>query len=199
MSKLLMTVLAGSLALAASDPAAALTSKAEFKAANEQADANYKMARQKCNAMSGNAKDVCVAEAKGEQKKAKARAEAEHRGDEKSRYNLRLATADADYEVAKEKCDARVGNEKDVCLKDAKAAHIRAKADAMANRTSQEANADASESRAKANRASQEANTEATKRARDADYKVAVEKCDSLSGSAKQQCVEQAKARFGRS
>ena len=199
MSKLLMTVLAGSLVFAASYPAAAATSKAEFKAANDQADANYKMARQKCDAMSGNAKDVCVAEAKGEQKKAKARAEADHKGDQKSRYKLRVAIADADYEVAKEKCDARAGNEKDICLKETRAAHTRAKADASANRTSQEANTEARESQADANRASQEANTEAKERARDADYKVAIEKCDSLSGSAREQCVQQAKARFGRS
>lgn len=181
MSKLLTTVLAGSLALAVSYPAAAASSKEEFRAANDRADANYKIAREKCNAMSGNAKDVCVAEARGEQKKAKARAEADHKGDEKSRFNLRMVMADADYEVAKEKCDARAGNDKDLCLKEAKAAQVRARADAKASRTSQEANTDAKQS------------------ARDADYKVARERCDSLSGSAKDQCIAQAKTRFGRS
>src|SRR5262245_58863142 len=143
MPKLLMTLIEGALAAALSYPAAAVSTKEQFKAANERADANYKLSREKCNAMSGNAKDVCVAEAKGEQKKAKARAEVDHKGDDKSRYHLRMAMADADYEVAKEKCDARVGNEKDVCLKGARATHTRAKADARANRTSQEANADA--------------------------------------------------------
>jgi hypothetical protein len=180
MSKLLMTVLAGSLALAASYPAAAAGSKEEFKAAQDRADATYKTAREKCNAMSGNSKDVCVAEAKGEQKKAKARAEADYKGDEKSRYNLRMAMADADYEVAKERCDARTGNDKDVCLKEAKAAQTRARADAKAGRSSQDANTDAKEA------------------ARDADYRVARERCDSLSGSAKDQCVAQAKAKYGR-
>jgi len=34
---------------------------------------------------------------------------------------------------------------------------------------------------------------------RDADYKVAVEKCDALSGAAKNSCVQDAKARFGKS
>ena len=34
---------------------------------------------------------------------------------------------------------------------------------------------------------------------RDAEYKVAVEKCDALSGSAKSACVQDAKARFGKS
>jgi hypothetical protein len=92
-----------------------------------------------------------------------------------------MAIADADYEVAKEKCDARAGNDKDVCLKEAKAAQTRARADVKANRTSQEANTDAKQS------------------TRDADYKVAVERCDAMSGSAKDQCIAQAKARFGRS
>ena len=34
---------------------------------------------------------------------------------------------------------------------------------------------------------------------RDADYKVAIEKCDSLSGAAKDTCVKDAKARYGKS
>src|SRR5688572_22901491 len=199
MSKFLMTVLAGSLALAVSYPAAALTSKEEFKAANDRADAEYKTAREKCNAMSGNAKDVCMAEAKGTQKKAKARAEADHKADEKSRYNLRMVAADADYEVAKEKCDARAGNDKDLCLKEAKAAQTRARANAKANREGQEAGADATKANAKANRARQEANDDAKEAARDADYRVARERCDAMSGSAKDQCIAQAKARFGRS
>jgi hypothetical protein len=34
---------------------------------------------------------------------------------------------------------------------------------------------------------------------KDADYKVAVEKCDAMKGDAKDKCVAQAKARFGKS
>ena len=146
MPRLLMTLFAGALAAAVSYPAAAVSSKEEFKAANDRADAHYKAAREKCNAMSGNAKDVCVAEAKGEQKKAKARAEADYKGDEKSRYNLRMAIADADYEVAKEKCDARAGNDKDLCLKEAKAAQVRARADVKSGRSSLEASTEAKHS-----------------------------------------------------
>ncbi len=33
----------------------------------------------------------------------------------------------------------------------------------------------------------------------DADYKVATEKCDAMSGDAKSSCVAAAKARFGKS
>lgn len=135
MSKLLLAALIGLLAIAVSQPAGALNTEPEYKAAKEQADANYNVARQKCNSMSGNAKDVCVAEARGEQKKAKAQAEVAYRRDEKSRYNARIAAAEADYEVAKEKCDARIGEAKDLCLKQAKAAETKAKASAKANRS----------------------------------------------------------------
>ena len=33
---------------------------------------------------------------------------------------------------------------------------------------------------------------------RDAQYKVAVERCDSMSGDAKSRCVKDAKAKFGK-
>lgn len=42
------------------------------------------------------------------------------------------------------------------------------------------------------------AQREATDDKRDADYKVAVEKCDALSGAAKDTCVRDAKVRYGK-
>jgi hypothetical protein len=39
---------------------------------------------------------------------------------------------------------------------------------------------------------------EATKDKRDADYKVAIEKCDALAGPAKDSCVSGAKAQYGK-
>jgi hypothetical protein len=41
-----------------------------------------------------------------------------------------VAKAEADYRVAKERCDDQAGNVKDVCLEEAKAAEAAAKADA---------------------------------------------------------------------
>ena len=43
------------------------------------------------------------------------------------------------------------------------------------------------------------AKKEAMEDKRDADYKVAVEKCDALSGAAKDTCVSDAKTRYGKS
>jgi len=58
----------------------------------------------------------------GKEKVAKAELEARYKPSEKNRYQARVAQADADYSVAKEKCDDKAGNEKDVCVKEAKAA-----------------------------------------------------------------------------
>src|SRR6476659_91222 len=83
-----------------------------------------------CKSMSGNAKDVCQAEAKGKEKVAKAELEANYKNTDKAHNDARVAKADADYDVAKEKCDDLKGNDKDVCVKQAKATHTKAKADA---------------------------------------------------------------------
>ena len=44
-----------------------------------------------------------------------------------------------------------------------------------------------------------EARKDALEDTRDADYKVAIEKCDSLSGAAKDTCVKNAKVKYGKS
>ena len=44
-----------------------------------------------------------------------------------------------------------------------------------------------------------EAKKDATEDKRDADYKVAAEKCDALAGDAKSSCIAAAKAKFGKS
>ncbi|PIF78487.1 hypothetical protein CLU95_5676 [Variovorax sp. 54] len=45
---------------------------AEYKAARDKLSADYKTGRTACDAMKDNAKDVCVEEAKGKEKLAKA-------------------------------------------------------------------------------------------------------------------------------
>ena len=82
--------------------------------------------------MSGNPKDVCIAEAKAAEKKAKANAEAPYKNTDTARRNARIAAAKADYDVAKAKCGDKTGNDKDVCIKEAKAAETKAIADAKA-------------------------------------------------------------------
>jgi hypothetical protein len=166
-------------------------SKDAHGAAIKKADAQYKMDKNACDSLSGNAKDICVQEAQGKEKVAKAEADAAYKNTPKARESARMAHADAAYDVAKEKCDDLSGNPKDVCVKEAKAAHVKAKADAKVDRV-------AADTRKNTTEKMTEVKRDAAEDKRDAEYKVAAEKCDALSGAAKDTCMNDAKARFGK-
>jgi hypothetical protein len=101
-----------------------------YKAEKERIKTEYKAEKERCGSLSGNAKDICLAEAKGNQDVAETDLDARHKPSKDSRYKANAAKGNAEYEVAKEKCDDLAGNAKDVCLKDAKAAEAAAKANA---------------------------------------------------------------------
>src|SRR5271155_306504 len=90
--------------------------------------------------------------------------------DRKNEYKVAIAHADADYKAAKDACESRQGNDRAVCLQQAKADHVKATEEAKAWLKSKTAMADARED------------------TMDAQYKVAKEKCDALSGDAKESC-----------
>jgi hypothetical protein len=90
-------------------------SKEGYTAATKSADAQYKVDKEACESLSANAKDICVAEAKGKDSVAKADAEAAFKHTPKARESARVAHAQASYVVAIEKCDDLAGNPKDVC------------------------------------------------------------------------------------
>ena len=110
----------------------------------------------------------------------------------KARENARIAHAQANYNVAIEKCDDLAGNRKDVCVKEAKAGLVKGKANAKVDRVAADTNRAAATKQA-------EARKDASADKRDAEYKVAIEKCDALAGPAKDACVSNAKAQFGKS
>ena len=169
-----------------------LMARDAYKAEKDRIEAEYKASKEACNKLSGNAEDVCKAEAKAKQRIAEADLDAKNQGTAKARSDARVARAEGAYLVAREKCDDLAGNAKDVCVKEAKAAETKAKADAKADRKVADANKDAAER-------STEARKDAAETKRDADYKVAIERCDRLAGDAKNACVTDAKARFGKS
>ena len=178
MAKLLLSLFACAGIVIAGAASAAPIAKDAYNAENKRIEDQYKADRDACKSMTGNQKDVCIETAKGKEKIAKADNEAAYKDTEKTRYDAKVARAEADYAVAKEKCDDLSGNQKDVCVKEAKAAETKAKADAKATHVAADTRKDAAEDK------------------RTADYKVAVEKCDSLSADAKSQCVRDAKARY---
>ena len=59
--------------------------------------------------------------------------------DRKNEYKVAVKNADADYKAAKEACKSRSGNDRDVCLKQAKADHVKATSEAKARMESKSA------------------------------------------------------------
>lgn len=179
------------LAMAIAIPAQAMT-KTEYKAAGQILDGDRKAAITACSATSGNAKSICVMEAKGQYTIAQADLDAKYKPSPKANMKLRDKRADVAYDIAKVKCKELKGNPKDVCIKDAKAAKVAAKADANVAKVTAEAKNDGAKKVV-------EARKDAVEDKSDAAYAAAKERCDALSGDAKTRCVNDAKAKFGKS
>jgi hypothetical protein len=165
--------------------------KAEYKDGKDKITEQYKVAKAACKPLSGNAGDVCEVDAKGKEHIAIAELDAAYKPSLKSRYEVQIVKAEADYALAKERCDDKAGNAKDVCVKEAKSVETAAKADAKALLKTSESNTTANEK-------SMEARKDAKADKTDAQYAVAKEKCDSYSGGAKDRCLDQAKVNFNK-
>ena len=158
------------------------------KAAQDRIEADYKGAKVHCKDLKGNAHDVCNVEAKGNYNVAKAELQAQVDPSPSHQARLQKEKADAAYQLAKEKCDDLNGNAKDACRKDAKAAFVNAKGDATVTKAAGEKGVN---SNATLNKRKDAANDELA-----AKYAAAKEHCDSLSGQAKDHCVNDAKKKF---
>lgn len=142
-----------------------------------------------CDRLTGNAKDVCVEEAKSLERVAEAEFAAMENSTEENRYDLLMARADAERSVARQRCQDLAGNARDVCLKEADRAHADAGAEAKLTLETSDANETARE-------ATVEAREEAAETMQDAEFGLAREKCDAFAGDLKDDCIEQAKADF---
>jgi hypothetical protein len=143
------------------------------------ARATYESDLAQCKQMRGEERDLCTVEAKAAHKKANAEAIAHHRNTPEARVDARIAAADADYDVARARCKAQRGNERDVCMQRARAERVAATADAKSDlRVTQ-------------------ARNKAKEEKRKAYYRAEREKCDALAGAAKQACISLARSRYG--
>ncbi|NOT83370.1 MAG: hypothetical protein HOP02_01025 [Methylococcaceae bacterium] len=165
-------------------------SKKQYKAQAKTIAADYKAADAVCDTLSGNAEDICEATAKGNRNVAKTALEEKYHPSVKTHYKARVANADAVYAVAIEKCDDKAGNDKDICVKEVRAAKIQEESFAEAEMKTTKADAVAIEK-------TTDARQEAVSDTRDANYAVAKEKCAALVGQAKESCLGDAKIHFG--
>ncbi len=157
------------------------TSQADFNIGKTQVSATYARDKAACKVLAGNAKDICMEEAKGKRNIARAELRYVHTEKPGDLTKVGEAKAHAAYDVAKEKCDDLAGNDKAVCNKEAKAVHIKALVNARMTGDINAIRKDGAEDKM------------------DADYKVAAEKCGILAGDAKTSCIAQAKTKFGKS
>jgi hyperosmotically inducible protein len=136
MKPFVATLLATALtaAFASSAYAADANDPATYRTMTQKAAADYKSAAAQCTSMTGNARTVCVEEAKVTRARAEVDAIAQYNNTLKARTKARTALADAEYALAKAKCADSSGAGKDACITGARTAHTAALADAKADR-----------------------------------------------------------------
>ena len=159
---------------------AAPISKDDYTAGKTRISDTYKADKATCASFAANARDVCIEEGRAKEKVARAELEYSYSAKASDQTKVLVAKAESAYAVAKERCDDQAGNAKSVCVKEAKAVEVKAVADAKMVRKIGDAKTDAATDK------------------RDADYQVAAQKCDALTGAAQTNCMNAAKARFGK-
>jgi hypothetical protein len=96
--------------------------KDAYEAARARITAQAKADRRSCEAMKDQARDLCQAQAAGKEKTARAQLEARYRPSAEAVKQAKNVAADANFEVAKVKCEALKGKAEDHCMQDARAA-----------------------------------------------------------------------------
>lgn len=175
-----VTTLAVATLLSGTSAFAQLLSTADYDAAKDRIGADYKEGRAECAKLHGNANDICKERSKGNERVARYELEYKYSGKASDANHLAMAQADAAFAISKELCDDMTGSAKAVCRTEAKATHVKARADTTLNE--------------KTEVAKQEAATDK----RSADYKVAVQKCVGLSTDAMSACMNTAKTNFNK-
>ncbi|OGB25352.1 MAG: hypothetical protein A3I66_02705 [Burkholderiales bacterium RIFCSPLOWO2_02_FULL_57_36] len=137
MKKLMTKLVLGFAAVGFTEMSAAIADerKAAYYAIADKAAADYRDAHAACDALDGNAQIVCIEEAKLAQTRTKGNAEAQYRNTAQARQKTGTDIANAEYAVAKARCESKEGNDKSACIRHAYALRIAAIAAAKAAQT----------------------------------------------------------------
>jgi len=154
--------------------------KAIHAQALERAEAVYEATKARCDVLAGTPHEICDADARAARVRSEEEAGAAYKNTLAAYIQARIRIADAYHERDKTRCAAWAGNEREVCLQQAKATLVTAQADAKADRKAIEARLDANEQKLTA------------------EYRVALQKCDAFAGAVKDQCVSTARTAYGK-
>lgn len=105
---------------AAVDTPRTLMSPSDFALGKRAIEAETRLAMARCREVPGALRDVCKAEARGEERIRKAELNARYHGTVSAHDEVRLARAKALYDVAKARCGSRLGEERVDCLRAAR-------------------------------------------------------------------------------
>lgn len=190
MKTLIATLLATAAGASfAAAPTAALNHDPQtYRNLTQKAESEYRTAAAKCDARSGSDKDVCMAEARLARTRTEADALSKYNNTAAGRARTRTNVADAEYDLAKAKCDAKSGADKDSCMDNAKSVHTAALADAKADR----AGTMSSGASGGGNQASGGGLVTSTD-TRDPAKAAAVDKCAQMGADAKTGCLVETK------
>jgi osmotically-inducible protein OsmY len=198
MKTLIATLFATAAGAAFAAPTVALNhDPASYRAVTQKAAADYKAATAKCGSMSGNDKDVCMAEAKLTRTRTEAKALSQYNNNPTSREKARSNMADAEYDLAKAKCGAKSGADKDDCMNTAKSEHTAALADAKSGASATASNASGASGAvgsSSAGNAGSDGGLVDRTNTRDPAKSAAVDKCAQQGGDNKTGCLVQTKS-----
>ena len=194
MKTLIATLLATAAGASfAAAPTAALNHDPQtYRNLTQKAESEYRAAAAKCDAKSGNDKDICMAEARLVRTRTEADALSKYNNTAAGRARARTNLADAEYELAKAKCDAKSGADKDSCMDNAKSVHTAALADAKAERTATTSGNTSSGASSGGSQASGGGLVTGTD-TRDPAKAAAVDKCAQMGADAKTGCLVETK------
>ena len=194
MKTLIATLLATAAGASfAAAPTAALNhDPATYRNLTHKAETEYRAAAAKCDAKSGNDKDVCMAEARLMRTRTEADALAKYNNTATGHARARTSVADAEYDLAKARCDAKNGADKDSCMDNAKSVHTAALADAKAERT-ERSTATGSSGSGGASGSTASGGLVTGTDTRDPAKAAAVDKCAQMGANAKTGCLVETK------
>lgn len=181
--KLAQALLMTGMALAWAGPSAAWQApdaKTAYQQAMDGAEKTFELAKARCDAIAGIPHEICITDARAARVRTEEEAGAAYKNTLAAYIQARMRIASAYHERDKTRCGALAGNDREVCLQQAKATLVASQADARADRKAIEARLDAHDEKIAA------------------EYRVALQKCDAYAGAVKDQCVSTARTAYGK-
>ncbi|MEJ8835920.1 hypothetical protein [Ramlibacter sp. AN1133] len=187
----LAAALAWGVAAHAAPPLAdPVMSKEEVKANKVRIEEQYDQSQARCRRLQGPARELCNEHARGERDVQVAELQMRMQPTPDNDEKVRLAKAEASYSQSLVKCKEFDGQARRICRQDAKSTFEMAKSEAKLQK-------DVVAQTLRSENTVRE-RTAAADRAAEVQYNQVRERCETLPAEGRQNCLEDAKRRFGK-